>query len=319
LLALLLAWPAVWGDDTPREGKKEPTARERYEALVKDFYTQRSEILAEVRKAAGEEQRRLIQKYSTLGRDFAEKIYKLAEDNPKGPVAADALFWVVQFGPGSPVYPKAMDRAAGLVGELPLDDLNRRLRPLRGYPALLEAVLKRAEKDGSDPQAADLLAWVATSGANLPAGRQATDRLVEKFPDNPVIERLCRELGYSGSPQAGETLKLILEKSTRPRVRSAAALALGRSLATRLDRVADNPAEADKLAAEAEKYYTMGVEQLAKDDPARQQAEVQLQTFRALRVGKEAPEIKGGDLDGKEFKLSDYRGKVVLLDFWGNW
>ena len=36
-------------------------------------------------------------------------------------------------------------------------------------------------------------------------------------------------------------------------------------------------------------------------------------------MGKEAPEIKGGDLDGKEFKLSDYRGKVVLLDFWGNW
>ena len=40
---------------------------------------------------------------------------------------------------------------------------------------------------------------------------------------------------------------------------------------------------------------------------------------RALRVGKEAPDIVAKDLDGKEFKLSDYRGKVVLLDFWGNW
>ena len=31
---------------------------------------------------------------------------------------------------------------------------------------------------------------------------------------------------------------------------------------------------------------------------------------------KPAPEIAGIDADGKRFQLSDYRGKVVLLDFW---
>jgi predicted Zn finger-like uncharacterized protein len=36
-------------------------------------------------------------------------------------------------------------------------------------------------------------------------------------------------------------------------------------------------------------------------------------------LGKETPEIEGEDIDGKRFKLSDYRGKVVVLDFWGNW
>ena len=38
-----------------------------------------------------------------------------------------------------------------------------------------------------------------------------------------------------------------------------------------------------------------------------------------VSVGKEAPEIEGPDIDGESFKLSDYRGKVVLLDFWGDW
>jgi len=36
-------------------------------------------------------------------------------------------------------------------------------------------------------------------------------------------------------------------------------------------------------------------------------------------VGALAPEIAGNDLDGVAFRLSEYRGKVVLLDFWGNW
>ena len=38
-----------------------------------------------------------------------------------------------------------------------------------------------------------------------------------------------------------------------------------------------------------------------------------------LRIGMVAPDIVANDLDGVEFKLSDYRGKVVVLDFWGNW
>ena len=39
----------------------------------------------------------------------------------------------------------------------------------------------------------------------------------------------------------------------------------------------------------------------------------------APRIGQPAPEIVGEDLDGASFRLSDYRGKVVVLDFWGHW
>jgi thiol-disulfide isomerase/thioredoxin len=38
-----------------------------------------------------------------------------------------------------------------------------------------------------------------------------------------------------------------------------------------------------------------------------------------LSKNDRAPDIEGEDADGKLFKLSDYRGKVVLLDFWGDW
>ena len=45
----------------------------------------------------------------------------------------------------------------------------------------------------------------------------------------------------------------------------------------------------------------------------------ELFAFENLRIGKVAPDITGEDLDGVNFKLSDYRGKVVVIDFWGDW
>ena len=38
-----------------------------------------------------------------------------------------------------------------------------------------------------------------------------------------------------------------------------------------------------------------------------------------FEIGNQAPEISGEDIDGVAFKLSDYRSKVVVLDFWGDW
>jgi peroxiredoxin len=38
-----------------------------------------------------------------------------------------------------------------------------------------------------------------------------------------------------------------------------------------------------------------------------------------MRVGDTCPEIVGTDPNGKQIRLSDYRGKVVLVSFWGTW
>ena len=49
------------------------------------------------------------------------------------------------------------------------------------------------------------------------------------------------------------------------------------------------------------------------------QAAPALFEMKNLSVGKVAPEIAAEDIAGVDFKLSDYRGKVVMLDFWGHW
>jgi hypothetical protein len=38
-----------------------------------------------------------------------------------------------------------------------------------------------------------------------------------------------------------------------------------------------------------------------------------------LQIGMQVPDIVGVDVDGKPLKLSDYEGKVAVIDFWGFW
>ena len=42
-------------------------------------------------------------------------------------------------------------------------------------------------------------------------------------------------------------------------------------------------------------------------------------TLTALKPAKAAPDFALPDLDGKLHRLSDYRGKVVLVNFWATW
>ena len=50
-----------------------------------------------------------------------------------------------------------------------------------------------------------------------------------------------------------------------------------------------------------------------------EKAKAELHEIRHLSIGKKAQDIEGRDQDGKRFKLSDYRGKVILLYFWSEY
>jgi len=320
ILAALLVIPALRGADPPKE-EKDQTPKEQYQALVKEFQAQQRENTAEARKAKGAEQTKALQKNVTLAKEFAEKFFKLAEDNPNDPIATDALFWVMQNGMASPVFKQATDKVTNLIAEMPLEQLATRLNSIRGtQTAVLDAVIKRADKEASDPKAGDLLGWVATNAGMLPAGQKAIVQLIEKHPDHAALERVVSMLGTGRIPKGEELLRKLLSTSSKTDVKAAGTFALGQCLVAKTNKSCDTVEEANKVAAEAEKYLNQAIELFGDNKAAqRKAAEQELQAFQKLRVGKEALEISATDLDEKEFKLSDYRGKVVMLDFWGNW
>src|SRR5262249_4794709 len=155
---------------------------------------------------------------------------------------------------------------------------------------------------------------------------------------------LCQRVSYGFCKEYDTFLRAVLAKNPHKNVQAIACLALGQYLNNRLQRL-DLCKEQPELAAEfaglfgkdylaelqrqdrdkafkdieaafeqaADKY---GDEKLPGGDTVAERAKADLFAIRSLSIGKEAPEIEGEDQDGKPLKLSDYRGKVVLLDFW---
>jgi hypothetical protein len=138
------------------------------------------------------------------------------------------------------------------------------------------------------------------------------------------LTQLCQRLGQIGGA-AGETLlRALLLKDDRGEVKGVACLALAQSLKSRADNLPEAQAkDADKLRQESEELFLRAGDQFSAVKFGRgtvgEKAKGELFELRNLSIGKTAPEIEGEDADSKKFKLSDYRGKVVLLDFWGNW
>jgi peroxiredoxin len=56
-----------------------------------------------------------------------------------------------------------------------------------------------------------------------------------------------------------------------------------------------------------------------KDNPAVQLFIKQMAVIKPISVGHKAPDFTIGGIDGKPIKLSDYKGKYVMLDFWASW
>lgn len=147
---------------------------------------------------------------------------------------------------------------------------------------------------------------------------KALDRLVQDHIASPEIAGLTLELVY-GAPSwsaepAAAALRTILAKNTDKSVQANGLAEL--ALLVGLDESfgAAGKAEAETLLARIEKDY-------AQDDfigmKGAEFAAGARHEITHLCVGQVAPDFEVTDQDGVRFKLSDYRGRVVLLDFWG--
>jgi hypothetical protein len=279
VLVLGLSASAAGGDGPD----KPATPAEQYKALLKEYQEAGSGGAP-----SDEERMKLIGRVYKRRNELALKFLELAENNPKDPIAVDALMqavWQVNTTPW-PVEVAGEDGARKKAFALLQRDYIRsdKLGPTcqrvsfgfcKEYETFLRAVLE------SNPHK-DVQGLACLSLAHFLANRLQRLDLVQEQPE------LAREFeGLYG--------KEYLEELQRQ------------------DRT--------KAAKEAEDLFEQAVEKygdvkVPEGGAVGEKAKAELFEMRHLCVGKEAPDIEGEDQDGKPFKLSDYRGKVVLLDFW---
>jgi hypothetical protein len=227
-------------------------------------------------------------------------------------------------------------------------------RVYKHHYAVALKLLELAEKYPNDPIAVDALIqavwqvnttpWPVELVGEDTARARAFELLERDHLGSDKLGPLCQRVSWGFCKEYGPFLRAVLAKSPHKNVRATACLSLGRFLNNRLQRL-DLCKEQPDLAREfgglygkdylaellrhdrdgALKEIEAAFEQAARKygdvelpDGAmvEERAKAELFGIRNLCVGKEAPDINGEDEDGKRFKLSDYRGKVVLLDFW---
>src|SRR5262249_28734516 len=160
------------------------------------------------------------------------------------------------------------------------------------------------------------------------------------------LDSLCQRVSSGFCKEYETFLRAVLENNPHKNVQAAARLSLAHFLNHRLQRLdlcEEQPELAEEFAGlygkdylaklqrqerekaikEVEAVFEQAAEKygdvmLPGGDTVAERAKAELFEIRQLSIGKVAPDIEVEDQDGKRFKLSDYRGKVVLLDFWSH-
>jgi len=188
--------------------------------------------------------------------------------------------------------------------------------------------LELAKKNSKDAVALDALQQVlgvmGMPGSEKIVG-EAIDALANDHAKSERMKLVCQMLQRSSSPSVEKLMLAVMEKNMDHTTQGHACMALALNFKNRFKEASD--AEADKLRKQAEKYFGLVSEKYAdvkgqRGDSLADSAKSQLATMKNMvnaAVGKSVPDLQGPDLDGKQFKIGDYRGKVVLLDFWAHW
>ncbi len=193
------------------------------------------------------------------------------------------------------------------------------------YQASLKQLLKDAraiaEAEAGTETAAEGWAFVLTNApqvGNMELAGKAFDILIAKHLASPAWKELAPTIG--GLPSMGldeekvdKALHSLMEKSPHKLVQAAAMFSLGDYLTGQSDELKHTDGLA--LLERVSKEFADVKE--AQDYVKR--AEGTMFRIEKLQPGMPVPDFEASDENGVKFKLSDYKGKVVLIDFWGFW
>jgi len=145
----------------------------------------------------------------------------------------------------------------------------------------------------------------------------AFTKQMEEFADR--FAKVAKEFpGENGGKQAAQMAQQV--RFMVPSIKGQILVSAGNMLRAQYEKAYQAKAkDADELYQKARTYFAEGAKKHAGNGALASQLKDALYLLENLSIGKVAPEIAAEDLDGKQFKLSDYRGKVVVLDFWGHW
>ena len=201
-------------------------------------------------------------------------------------------------------------------------------------------LMELAKQHADDPAAVDALSWVFSRGRGDEASNEALEILLRDHVENEKLKDIVLMMSFGNpSQKIQDSIKRIINESPHHSVQGIATYGLAQfySRVNQYQGLLDDPRIADSLAEEDLQYIKD-----FKLDPSQHEALYQtivdqygdveyrnrtlgklaggaLFEIKYLSIGKQVPDIEGADLDGEAFKLSDYRGKVVVIDFWGDW
>lgn len=191
--------------------------------------------------------------------------------------------------------------------------------PLEPFVGELRALAERAK--GTDVATK---AWLEVHGlAVLVDDREtwalAVERLTTACVASPLLAPFALDLAY-GAPDWGvataeEALRRILAGSEDRVVRATALSQLALLVGT--DPALGEAGRTEALALLDTLRAELGGSDFLGGMTADEFAEGARFEIEHLREGAVAPDFELPDQHGKKLRLSDYRGQVVLLDFWG--
>jgi hypothetical protein len=171
-----------------------------------------------------------------------------------------------------------------------------------------------AEEDRTGEGGEAALEWITSHSKRGADFGKALSLLASDHLASPSLKKACEWLEYSRAREVEAFLRKLASSSPHREVRGLATYTLAKFLKGDAESVGF---AADALFVEVTEKYADVPRGVGRALGPR--AEGFLFELRNLGTGKVAPEIEGEDVDGNPMKLSDFRGRVVVLDFWGFW